>query len=234
MATIDALRGPTLMPTSGKAATSAVVLLHGYGSNGDDLIGLAPFFAGALPEAAFYSPNAPQLLESGFVGGYQWFGLGGYDPAAMSRDPERLRETFRALRPGTVAAADVLDTYLDQVLAHHGLGANRLALLGFSQGTMMALHVGLRRATQLGAILGFSGALAGSDALAAEIKSRPPVALVHGDADPVVPFQAMADAEKALATVGVICESHRVRGLQHGIDGEGAQFGAAFLKRTIG
>ena len=193
MATIDALRGPTLMPASGKPATSIVVLLHGYGSNGDDLIGLAPFFARILPETA-----------------------------------------FRALRPGTETAAAVLNKYLDQVLDHHTLDAGRLALLGFSQGTMMALHVGLRREKQIGGILGYSGALTGSDRLAAEIKSKPPVALVHGDADQVVPFGAMGEAEKALASVGVKYESHRVRGLQHGIDGEGAEFGAAFLKKVIG
>lgn len=234
MATIDALRGPALMPVSGKPAKSVVVLLHGYGSNGDDLIGLAPFFSRTLPETAFHSPNAPHALEGGFMGGYQWFGLAGYDPVAMSRDPQYLAETFRALRPGTAAAAAVLDKYLDQVLAHHALEADRLALLGFSQGTMMALHVGLRREKQIGGILGYSGALTGSDHLTSEIRSKPPVALVHGDADPVIPFPAMAEAEKALASVGVKYESHRVRGLQHGIDGEGAQFGAAFLKKTVG
>ncbi len=234
MANIDALKGPSLMPASGKAPTSAVVLLHGYGSNGDDLIGLAPYFAGILPGAAFYSPNAPHPLEGGFMGGYQWFGLGGYDPGALARDPGRLSAAFKALRPGTAAAAAVLDSYLDQVLAHHALDPSRLALLGFSQGTMMALHVGLRRLKRLGGILGYSGALTGSDFLAAEIKSKPPVALVHGDADPVVPFAAMLEAEKVLASVGVTYESLKVRGLQHGIDGEGAAFGAAFLKKSIG
>jgi phospholipase/carboxylesterase len=152
----------------------------------------------------------------------------------MSRDPNKLIETFKNMRPGADAAAKTLDTYLDQVLAHHNIEPNRLALLGFSQGTMMSLHVGLRRVKPLGAILGYSGALMGADKLAAEIKSKPPVALVHGDADPVVPIQAMAEIEKGLASVGVKYESHVVRGLQHGIDGEGAQFGAAFLKKHIG
>jgi phospholipase/carboxylesterase len=234
MATIDALKGPSLMPESGKPAKSVVILVHGYGASGDDLIGLAPFFAHVLPEAAFYSPNAPQDLEGSFVGGYQWFGLGGYDPNAMSRDPKVLIETFKNMRPGADAAAKILNTYIDQVLAHHQIEPNRLALLGFSQGTMMSLHVGLRREKQLGAILGYSGALMGADKLAAEIKSKPPVALVHGDADPVVPIQAMAEIEKGLAAVGVKYESHIVRGLQHGIDGEGAQFGANFLNKHIG
>jgi phospholipase/carboxylesterase len=234
MANIDALKGPALLPASGKPPTAAVVLLHGYGASGDDLIGLAPYFAHILPNAAFYSPNAPHLLDGGMMGGYQWFGLGGYDPASMTRDPSKVAETFRNLRPGTEAAAKVLNTYLDQVLAHHALEADRLALLGFSQGTMMALHVGLRRAKQIGGILGFSGALTGADHLAAEIKTKPPVALVHGDADPVVPIQALAEIKKALDGVNVKHESLVVPGLQHGIDGEGAQFGAAFLKKYIG
>ena len=234
MATIDALKGPTLMPAGGKAPTSVVVMLHGYGSNGDDLIGLAPFFARTLPDTAFYSPNAPQVIEGGFFGGYQWFSLGGYDPEVINRDPKRVADTFSAMRPGVLPAAEVLNTYIDELLAFHGLEAGRLALLGFSQGTMMALHVGPRRTQQLGAVLGYSGALTGSAFLAGEIKSKPPVALVHGDADPVVPFLAMAEAEKALTGAGVKCETLRIRGLQHGIDGEGAQFGANFLKRTIG
>ena len=235
MVAIDALTGPKpLMPASGKTATSILVLLHGYGSNGDDLMGLSPFFARALPDTVFYSPNAPSPIEGGFMGGYQWFGLGGYDPNAMMRDPQHLANTFKNLRPGTEAAAAVLNKYLDQLLAHHGLAANRLALLGFSQGTMMSLHVGLRRAEQIAGILGYSGALTGPDMLAGEIKSKPPVALVHGDADPVVPYAAMAAAEKTMTAAGVKVETHTVRGLQHGIDGDAAQFGALFLKKVLG
>jgi phospholipase/carboxylesterase len=234
MTAIDALTGPARKPRSGKAATSVVVLLHGYGSNGDDLIGLVPFFARLLPDTAFHSPNAPNLLEGGFMGGYQWFGLAGYDPVAMMRDPKYLTDAFRALRPGTLAAADILNRFLDQVLAHYALDDSRLALLGFSQGTMMALHVGLRREKQIAGILGYSGALTGSDHLASEIRSRPPVALVHGDADPVVPFPAMAEAERVLTSVGVKCETLRVPNLQHGIDPQGAEFGAGFLKKILG
>lgn len=233
MATIDALKGPTLMPAGGKPATSAVVLLHGYGSNGDDLIGLAPFFARALPDTAFYSPNAPQMLEGGFMGSFQWFSLATYDPDMMRRDPNRMADTFKSFRVGTTASAVKLDAYIDQILAHHNLEPDKLALLGFSQGTMMSLHVGPRREKQIAGVLGYSGALTGADALAAEIKTKPPVALVHGDADAVVPYPAMAAAEQALKAVGIACETHTVRGLQHGIDGEGATFGAAFLKRVL-
>jgi phospholipase/carboxylesterase len=233
MAAIEALKGPTLMPASGKPATSIVVLLHGYGSNGDDLISLAPFFARALPNTAFYSPNAPAPLEGGYMGAYQWFGLSGYNPEAMIRDPKHLENTFRALRPGSEAAAVVLNKFLDQVLEHHELDAGRMALLGFSQGTMMSLHVGLRREKQLAGILGYSGALTGSEVLAEQIKSKPPVTLIHGDADQVVPFVAMSEAERVLKGVGVPVETFRIGGLQHGIDGEGAQRGVQFLQRVL-
>src|SRR5262249_9727572 len=124
MASIDALKGPSLMPESGKAPTAVVVLLHGYGASGDDLIGLAPYFAHVLPHAAFYAPNATNALEGGMMGGYQWFGLGGYDPFAMSRDPQKLVDTFRNMRPGTEAAAAVLNKFLDQVLTYHNIPAN--------------------------------------------------------------------------------------------------------------
>ena len=234
MATVDALKGPMLKPASGNPAKSAVVLLHGYGSNGDDLIGLTPFFARVLPDTVFYSPNAPQPVEGGFGGGFQWFSLATYDPDLMRRDPKRMEETFRLFRLGAAANTAVVNTYLNQILAVHGIENRRLALLGFSQGTMMSLHVGPRREKQIGAILGYSGALTGADFLAAEIKSRPPIALVHGDADPVVPFGAMAEAEKVLTSVGITCETLRVPGLQHGIAEEGMQFGAAFLKKKIG
>jgi phospholipase/carboxylesterase len=232
MATIDALKGPMLMPTSG-TVTSAVVLLHGYGSNGDDLIGLAPYFARALPQTAFYSPNAPQMLDGGFMGGFQWFSLGMYDPDMMRRDPARMAETFKAFRRGATSSAVQLNAYIDQILAYHALEPNRLALLGFSQGTMMSLHVGPRRDKQIAGILGYSGALTGADALDAEVKTKPPVALVHGDADAVVPYAAMTASAQALKAAGIPCETHTVRGLQHSIDAEGAEFGAAFLKRVL-
>jgi phospholipase/carboxylesterase len=234
MAAVDALKGPSRAPASGKTATAAVVLLHGYGASGDDLIGLAPYFAQALPDAVFYSPNAPEAWEGGMGAGRQWFGLGGYDPDMMRRDPSTMNERFRVMIAGAEKPAAVLNIYLDQILAEHKLDANRLALLGFSQGTMMSLHVGLRREKQLGAILGFSGALTGADRLPAEIKSKPPVTLVHGDADPVVPVQAMGEIEKTLKSLGVPVDTHVIPGLQHGIDGSGAQIGATFLKKYVG
>ncbi|MBX7201030.1 MAG: dienelactone hydrolase family protein [Rhodospirillaceae bacterium] len=230
---IDALSGPC-RPAANGAPTAAVVILHGYGANGDDLISLAPFFAQTLPHVIFYAPNAPQPWEGGGYGGRQWFGLPGYDPNAMQRDPNLRGERFKAMSAGAAAASIPLNKFIDQVLAEHTLAPNRLALLGFSQGTMMSLYAGLRREKQLAAILGYSGALVGADRIAGEIKTKPPVCLVHGAADPVVPALCMADIDQALTPLGVSVATHLIPGLQHGIDPDGARIGAAFLQKFIG
>jgi phospholipase/carboxylesterase len=232
MASIEALTGPVQLPRAGEP-TSIVVLLHGYGADGNDLIGLAPFFAQSLPRTAFYSPHAPMPLEGGWGGGRQWFSLRNYDPNVVRSDPKARAALMSAMHEGAQASAAKLDAFLDEVLAHHQLGADRLALIGFSQGTMMSLYVGLRRKDALAGIVGYSGAMIAPDALAGEIKSRPPVLLVHGDADPVVPVQALADAEHALKAANVPYKAHVIPALQHGIDGTGAELGAAFLKDKL-
>ncbi len=234
MANVDALQGPVRAPASGKTPTSAVVFAHGYGSNGDDLITLAPFFAHALPDAIFYSPNAPDPWEGGMMGGRQWYSLAGFDPEAIQRDPLRMGETFRAMNERVVKAAVRLDLFLDQILAAHSLAPERLALIGFSQGTIMSLHVGLRRTQKIGAILGFSGALSAADKLPGEIRTKPPVALVHGAEDPVIPVRATVETEKVLKGLDVPVQSMIIPGLQHGIDNAGANFGAQFLHQLVG
>jgi phospholipase/carboxylesterase len=213
------LSGPSQAPAAGGKPKQLVVLLHGYGSNGDDLIGLAPFFAQALPEAEFLSPNAPFPCElSPF--GFQWFGL-------EDRTPEMMLG-------GTRLAAEILDRFLDAELAKRGLSDRDLALVGFSQGTMMSLHVGPRRPRPIAGILGFSGSLIAPQLLAEEIKSKPPVFLVHGTADQVVPFGALAQAESALRDAGVPVQTESRPGLVHSIDQAGAQKGALFLRRCLG
>ena len=211
------LSGPSQKAASGKTK-QLVVLLHGYGSNGDDLISLAPFFAQALPDADFLSPNAPFPCEMSPLG-FQWFGF-------EDRTPEMLLGAAQL-------AGQIVDRFLDAELARRGLANRDLALIGFSQGTMMALHVGLRRAQPIGAILGYSGSLVGADVLVAEIKSRPPVFLVHGTADQVVPYGALAAAEMVLKDAGVKVETESRPGLVHSIDQVGAQKGALFLKRCF-
>lgn len=230
---MSAPAGPSLSPSSKKAATSAAIFLHGYGSNGDDLIGLAPAFAQHLPDTVFYSPHAPSAWEGGGFGGRQWFSLAGYDPELMRRDPKRMGGVYDTMYEGAVRASVFLNQYIDLVGTHHQLTANRVALIGFSQGTMMALHTGLRRPEALAGIVGFSGAMIGGSKLKDEIKSRPPIILVHGADDPVVPVEALGEIKTALMANGISPETHIVPGLQHGIDEFGAMRAVAFLRKVF-
>lgn len=216
LATLD---GPRQGPASGNPPRALVILLHGLGADGNDLIGLAPTLGQILPDAVFVSPHAPFPCDMAPMG-RQWFSL-------SSRADADILAGVRAVAP-------TLDAFIDAELTRHGLSDDRLALLGFSQGTMMALHVGLRRAKPCAALLGYSGALAAPEILAAEIKSRPPVLLVHGEADEVILFSAMAASMEALRANNVRVHSEARPGLAHGIDEQGLAFGAATLKQTLG
>ena len=208
------LDGPRLEPKAGGAPRQVVVLLHGVGADGNGLFGLAPYFQHVLPDALFVSPNAPHRYDMA-PSGYQWFSLRDFSNSA------RLE--------GAQAAAPILDRFIDEILAETGLTEANMALIGFSQGCMMALHVGLRRERALAGIIGYSGMLVGADLLADDIRSRPPVLLTHGDADPVLPPQALAAAEAALEAAGVDVRAVMRRGLGHGIDESCIQLGMLFL-----
>jgi phospholipase/carboxylesterase len=212
------LTGPALKPANGKKPASLVVLLHGVGADGNDLIGLAPYWAPLLPEAEFLAPDGPQPCDMAPFG-RQWFSL-------QDRSPE-------AILAGVRATAPVLNAFLDDALQARGLGDDKLALVGFSQGTMMSLYVGLRRAKPCAAILGYSGALVGPQLLAGEIRSRPKTLLVHGDADPVVPFTALGIAQKTLAAAGVAVETLACPGIGHSIDEAGLRRGGEFLRAAL-
>jgi phospholipase/carboxylesterase len=221
---------------SGHSA-QAVIFLHGYGADGNDLIGLAPYFAQALPDAAFYAPNAPEPCEIAPYG-RQWFSLERYDSELLRRNPNTLAAAFESLYAGAVAAAPVLDSFIDAVCAREGLPLDKVALVGFSQGTMMALHVGLRRGDpaghRLAGIVGFSGTLVGASRLAKErVEDAPPVVLIHGDADPVLPFAAMKMSEIALTNAGIANDSLRCHGIEHGISDAGISRAIDFLKTVL-
>ncbi|MGH6771839.1 MAG: alpha/beta hydrolase [Xanthobacteraceae bacterium] len=218
-----ALDGPRIEPRSGGAAKQLVVFLHGYGADGNDLIDIGRAWQPMMPHAAFVSPHAPNACGQAPTG-LEWF------PLTMREQKERWL--------GCNAAAPVLDRFLDDELARRNLPAAKLALVGFSQGTMMALHVGLRRASAPLAIVGYSGMLvlppdAEPEAIAAEVKSQPPVLLVHGDRDDLIPPQALFHAAGGLAALGVPVEWHLSAGIGHGIDQEGLRHGAEFLARRM-
>jgi phospholipase/carboxylesterase len=204
-----ALSGPTLAPASG-TATHLVVLVHGYGADGNDLIGLAEHWRGLLPTVAFAAPNAPTRVPGSQ--GYQWFPISRIDPHEMKK--------------GVEAAAPVLDEYLDAELARLNLPPERLALAGFSQGTMLSLHLGLRRAAPPAAIVGFSGLLPGPPPDLAEF---PPILLTHGDQDQVIPPQALFLAAGQLGVAGAAVQWHLAPGMGHGIDPEGLMMAGGFL-----
>ena len=201
-------------------ASSVVVFLHGYGADGADLLGLAEPLAPHLPGTAFYAPDAPEPCRNNPFG-RQWFPIPWLDGSTEDEAISAMAESV----------AD-LNAFLDGLLAREGLAADRMAVVGFSQGTMMALHVLPRRAEAVAGIVGISGRLLAPERLA-EVRVRPPVLLVHGDQDPMVPYADMGLAETALKADGFSVATHTMRGTGHGIspDGLGATLG--FLKRVL-
>jgi phospholipase/carboxylesterase len=212
------VNGSSLQPLSGGAPRQIVLLLHGYGSNGADLISFAPHWQQALPDALFLAPNAPQ--RCGMGAGYQWWALTAFTP--------------QALASGATSAAPAIDAFIDRKLAQYGLTEADLGIVGFSQGTMMALHVGLRRERPVAAIVGYSGMLTGAPGLSHATISKPPVLLVHGSADPVVPVAALHAAEAELTRLGIEVTTHVANGLGHSVDPLGLRLGSEFLVKAFG
>ena len=215
---MPALSGPSRPPAAGGRPDRLVILLHGLGADGNDLIGLAPHWARLLPTAEFVSPNAPFPCDMAPYG-YQWF-------SAQDRSPA-------AVLAGVRAAAPLLDAFIDDALAERALDDGDLALVGLSQGTMMSLFVGLRRAKPVAGIVGFSGRLLAPELLASELRSRPRTLLVHGTDDPLVPYESLAAAEVALKAADVPVDTLTCPGVGHSIDENGLQRGGAFLKDVL-
>lgn len=209
--------GPRLEALNG-TAKSLVIFLHGYGADGNDLIGIGREWQRALPDTAFVSPHAPEACEQA-PSGRQWFGF------TVRNAEQRWR--------GVSGAAGGLDDFITGEMERHGLPASKIALVGFSQGTMMALHVALRRREALGAVIGYSGTIAGPEHLKAELASRPPIFLAHGTQDQVIPIDALVLTVETLARAGLDCEWHVAHGVAHGIDGAGLTKGGDFLARYL-
>ena len=223
-----ALDGPRVAAASGRA-DSLVVFLHGYGADGNDLIELGRQWRGLLPRTAFVSPHAPERCAAAPTG-RQWFALANAPPD----DPAGADHRWK----GVLAARGGLDAFLDAELQRLQLDDSRLALVGFSQGTMMALHAGLRRRRAPAGILGYSGLLVGPEKLgeATARNSRgasPPILLVHGEQDPLIPIDAMFLAASALAKANIPAQWHISYGVGHGIDGGGLRQGGEFLAQSL-
>lgn len=212
------LSGPMLAPANGGAPDAAVVLLHGYGSDGNDLIGLAPHWQGVLPGALFLAPNAPMELG---MGGFQWFAIDWAGDRLASR------------QTGVMSARPVLVDFLNDLWSQTGIAPQRTILAGFSQGAMMALHVGtsLPAEQQLMGIVGFSGALLPPEHLGGAGMARPPICLVHGDLDDVVDPNHSAEANAVLTEAGFEVAYHVSRGVAHGIAPDGLAFATDFVGR---
>lgn len=213
------LSGPSAPPSAGGPPRQLVILLHGVGADGNDLINLSQTMGQALPHARFTAPNGPEPCDMAPMG-YQWFSLQDRNPATMLAGIRR--------------SVPLLNAFIDAELARDGLDDQHLALLGFSQGTMMSLYTAPRRPQQMAGVLGYSGALLGGDTLKSEAVSKPPMFLIHGDADPVVPVQALHAAVAGLQAADIPVESSIRPGLPHGIDPEGMAYGAAFLAKVFG
>ncbi|MEW9855324.1 alpha/beta hydrolase [Novosphingobium sp. M1R2S20] len=212
------VNGASLQPLSGGPPKQIVLLLHGFGSSGTDLISLAPHWRHSLPDALFLAPHAPQ--RCGFGAGYQWWPLSDISPQSLSAGAER--------------AAPAIDAFIDRKLKQYALTEADLAIVGFSQGTMMALHIGLRRRRQVAAIVGYSGMLTSVVDLRHEEAARPPVLLVHGSEDEVVPVAALHDAESRLKRLGITVSTHVSHGIGHSVDPVGLRLGRDFICNAFG
>lgn len=213
------LAGPAWGPASKATPRQLVVLCHGFGSNGADIIHLANKLSAALPDALFVAPNGPDQCEMAPPGCRQWFSLQNRRAAAVSAGVRR--------------AAAALGDFIDTTLAKHGLPPDAYALAGFSQGAVVSVFAGLRRAVPPQAILSYSGALIDAPSLATEMKNKAPVLLVHGMKDATVPPYASRTAEAVLREAGVPVESHMFAEVGHSIDAAGLAAGIAFLRQAF-
>jgi phospholipase/carboxylesterase len=204
-------------------AESMVILLHGYGADGNDLLGLAEPLKPHLPDTMFVAPNAPERSAMNPMG-YQWFPIPWIDGS-----PEE------AAAEGMARAVDDLNAFLDRMMVDHDMLPEQVALFGFSQGTMMSLHVAPRREEAVAGVVGFSGRLVNPEALAEEVVVRPPILLIHGDQDDVVPPQSLPEAAEALERAGFTeVYAHIMEGTAHGIAPDGLSVALAFLRQVLG
>lgn len=207
-------------PISG-TAKSVVIFVHGYGADGADLIGLADPLAPHFPDTVFYAPDAPERSIVNPMG-YQWFPIPWLDGSSEAVASASMAQSVKDL-----------DAFVDKVLADEGLAPEALALFGFSQGTMISLHIAPRRNDPIACVVGFSGRLLAPERIEAETASRMPILLVHGDQDEMVPPASLPEAANALTAAGFEVGTHVMQGTGHGIAPDGLSVAAGFLKAYL-
>ena len=216
------LKAGRMEPQSGETR-SIVVFLHGYGANGADLLWLADVLGEHLPDTLFVAPDAPEVIPM-MPTGLQWFPIPWID-GSSEEEAER----------GLMAAAEDLNAFLDALMVDEDVLPEQVVLFGFSQGTMMALHVAPRREDAVAGVVAFSGRLLSPDLLKDDAVSRPPVLLVHGDQDDVVPPQSLPEAAEALQAAGwKDVYAHVMKGTAHGIAPDGLSVALAFMRDKLG
>mgnify|MGYP002633010870 CR=1 FL=1 len=209
-------------PLSGETR-SIVVFLHGYGANGADLLGLADPLAEHMPDTLFVAPDAPEIC-AGSPMGFQWFPIPWIDG---SSDQDAAA--------GLLSASQDLNAYLDALMVDEDVLPEQVALFGFSQGTMIALQVAPRREDEIAGLVGFSGRLLDPEALVDDVASKPPILLIHGDEDDVVPVESLPAAVEALQAAGFSdVYAHIMKGTAHGIAPDGLSVAMAFMRDKLG
>ena len=212
---IPTLTGPSYPAASGRSPRNLVIFLHGIGADGNDLISLAPYWAKQMPDTEFVSPNAPYVYDMS-PQGRQWFSIH--------------EHTEEAMMSGVQDTAPILTNYMEEQLSRTKVPPDRLALVGFSQGTMMGLYVALRHNDRLAGVVGYSGRFIGLGGSRNSVMSKPPVIMVHGDSDELIPASAMLESTQKFASLDVAAQWHICSGLGHSIDQEGLQIGSKFLR----
>ncbi|MEJ1996618.1 MAG: dienelactone hydrolase family protein [Maritimibacter sp.] len=209
-------------PAASGETTSVVVFFHGYGADGEDLLGLADPLGPHMPDTTFFAPDAPERC-AGNPFGYQWFPIPRLDGSSEEE-----------MEAGVAAATADMDAFLDQVLELEGITPDKLMIVGFSQGTMMSLRVVPRRADPVAGIVGFSGRIIEPETYAQHVVSRPPVLLVHGNQDDMVPFEHFHEAGEILGEAGFDTYGHVMEGTGHGIAPDGLSVALTFMIHQLG
>ena len=231
MATLNTLNGPIFKASSHSKIENAVVMLHGYGADGNDLIQLAPIFSNDLPNTIFLSPNAPDITSHGV--GRQWFNIDFYSPELIRNNKQELISLLSRMHNGAQNSSLLIEDFIETIKINYNLDNKDIVLMGFSQGTMMAMNTGLTLTNPLAGIVGFSGALMGENEIIKKITHPPPVVLIHGNDDDLIPPEATIHMQAVLSKNNIKVNHHILSNVGHNINEEGISIAKKFLIKNL-